>query len=101
MIKKVLFSVLAGAFASAVCAGSANYKVLDDDKDGLINPEEADAMPALVENWTEFDVNEDGKIDAVEFSRFESLRAMDEATEQMGKEFGGYSEKEKGYMREQ
>ncbi len=83
MSKKVLLAVLVCTVSSAVFAGSATYKALDEDKNGLVTPDEAEAMPTLTEQWTEIDVNEDGKIDAVEFSRFESLSAPSEAAGEM------------------
>lgn len=98
MSKKVLLSILACTFAGTVFAGSATHKALDEDKDGFIQPEEAEAMPTLVEQWTEVDVNEDGRIDAVEFSRFESLSSPPGApTGEMGKGAGGHMEGGKKY----
>ena len=56
MSKKVLLAVLACTVSSAVYAGSAAYKALDEDKDGLVTFDEAVAMPTLTEQWTEVDV---------------------------------------------
>ena len=96
MKKIFLYSVLAYSFTSAVFAGSANYKLLDEDRDGWIQPEEAKAMPVLVDQWTEMDVNEDNRIDAVEFSRFESLSAPPGVpTDEMGIEAGSSTDGEK------
>jgi hypothetical protein len=106
MSKKVLLAVLVCSVSSAVYAGSATYKALDENKDGLISAEEAEAIPTLVEQWTDVDVNEDGKIDAVEFSRFESLSttghmqsAPDEAAENPEEESGGITESVKKFMK--
>ena len=100
MTNKVPPFILACTFASTVFAGTSNHKALDLDQDGYLNPEEAHAMPTLVEQWTEVDVNEDGRIDAVEFSRFESLSAPGVSTGEMDRATGEYSQEGKKYMRE-
>jgi EF hand len=106
MSKKFLLAVLVCGVSSAVYAGSATYKALDENKDGLVSHEEAEAIPTLADQWTEVDVNEDGKIDAVEFSRFESLTTTghmhstpDEAAESADEESGGITEKVKKFMK--
>jgi hypothetical protein len=106
MSKKVLLAVLVCSVSSAVYAGGATYKALDEDKDGLVSREEAEAIPTLVEQWTDVDVNEDGRIDAVEFSRFESLStsghmqsAPEEAAENPEDESGGITGTVKRFMK--
>jgi Ca2+-binding EF-hand superfamily protein len=73
MNKKVLLAAFVCSVSSTVFAGDATYRALDENKDGYVSPEEAEAIPTLAEQWEKVDVNEDGKIDAAEFSSFESL----------------------------
>jgi Ca2+-binding EF-hand superfamily protein len=59
-----------GMFGTAV-ADEDMFKQLDKDADGYISAEEAGAHQALTMGYINADTNEDGKIDAAEFSAFE------------------------------
>ena len=61
---------LIGMSGSAL-ADDVMFKQLDKDADGYISAEEAGAHQALTMGYINADSNEDGKIDAVEFSAFE------------------------------
>lgn len=63
-------TLLAGALLQPVSAGEAkgDFKALDADGDGMISAEEAQANEALTATWETIDVNQDGQIDAAEFS---------------------------------
>jgi hypothetical protein len=106
MNKKVLLAAFVCSVSSAVIAGSATYKALDENEDGFISSKEAEAIPTLVEKWSEVDVNDDGKIDAVEFARFESLSTSDttqsapgEASKNADEESGGITGAVKKFMK--
>jgi hypothetical protein len=62
----VLIGMTVGAFA-----GEDVFKHLDRDADGYISAEEAGVHQGLTMGYIGADTNEDGKIDAVEFSAFE------------------------------
>ena len=68
--KAALALTLIGVIGTAV-AGNDVFKQLDKDADGYISAEEAGAHQALTMGYINADTNEDGKIDAAEFSAFE------------------------------
>jgi hypothetical protein len=59
------------AVIGAVFAGEDVFKHLDRDADGYISAQEAGAHQGLTMGYIGADTNEDGKIDAAEFSAFE------------------------------
>lgn len=50
----------------------ASFSSLDQDGDGAITQEEAQGLPQLVENFTQVDRNQDGRVDEAEFAQFET-----------------------------
>jgi hypothetical protein len=76
MIKKTLIISISALFAGAVAmssyaAESGGFETMDTNADGMISAEEAAANGALTESWGAIDVNQDGQLDAAEFSAFE------------------------------
>ncbi|MGC1951507.1 MAG: EF-hand domain-containing protein [Gammaproteobacteria bacterium] len=49
----------------------AAFQTLDQDRDGTISQQEAQAHPQLYERWSEVDTDQDGQINRSEFSQFE------------------------------
>ncbi len=80
MRKLAIVSVIA-LFSGLAFAGTT-YQELDADKDGVISAEEAQADPELAGKFKELDKNQDNRLDAAEFARFE----MTPAPEQPGAE---------------
>ena len=56
------------------------FKQLDQDRNGQISEEEAQAESTLAESWSEFDHDVDGGLDAQEFSAFEQNTDVQEGT---------------------
>jgi Ca2+-binding EF-hand superfamily protein len=52
--------------------GSSGFSTLDTNQDGSISADEAAASPDLSKNWSAVDADENGAVDAAEFSAFES-----------------------------
>lgn len=48
------------------------FKELDKDRNGSVSRQEAQAESSLVAGWSQYDRNGDDRLDAQEFSRFES-----------------------------
>jgi hypothetical protein len=69
-IKAAVLLALIGIIGTAFAAEDV-FKHLDQDADGYISAEEAGAHQGLTMGYISADTNEDGKIDAVEFSAFE------------------------------
>jgi hypothetical protein len=59
------------AMIGAASAGEDVFKHLDQDADGYISADEAGVHQGLTMGYIGADTNEDGKIDAAEFSAFE------------------------------
>ena len=74
-------ALVAAGFLSTAIAGENQFNKLDADGDGYITAEEAAAHEGLQQSWTATDVNEDGKVDAAEFSAFEMQDAEQQAPE--------------------
>lgn len=70
MTKTVMLVALAGLIDGAVADGEG-FKHLDRDADGYISAEEAGVHQGLTMGYIAADTNQDGKIDASEFSAFE------------------------------
>ncbi len=89
-MKKSYLSMLLGLFASlmlstAVFAGEAtgaDFGTLDTNQDGSLSAEEAASNVELSANWSTIDKDENGVIDAAEFSAFEGMQAPAETSEQ-------------------
>ncbi|MES9944657.1 MAG: hypothetical protein B6D77_18970 [gamma proteobacterium symbiont of Ctena orbiculata] len=60
------------ALSTALVAGGA-FTTLDVNQDGSISAEEAAASPELSKNWSTIDADENGMVDAAEFSAFEGM----------------------------
>ena len=65
-------AVAAAGFISLAVAGDDAFSKLDSNADGAISSEEATASEALYKGWESADANQDGQVDAAEFSAFES-----------------------------
>jgi Ca2+-binding EF-hand superfamily protein len=71
----VIFSALVIA-AGSVYAGSQStesemFRNLDQDQNGAISQQEASKQQTLSQDWAKYDTNQDGQINASEFSAFE------------------------------
>jgi len=74
MLQKLSLTALALLISGvAIAAGSGLYKDLDVNGDGIIDQEEAAALPALKDSWDKLDVNTDGVLDEAEFSKLEKI----------------------------
>jgi Ca2+-binding EF-hand superfamily protein len=65
-----LFSGL--ALSTSIYAGG-DFATYDTNQDGSISAEEAAADPELSKNWSTIDADENGMVDAAEFSAFEGM----------------------------
>ena len=54
--------------ASGAAAAADAFTELDTDGNGLLSADEASKMPGLIDQWKSLDVNEDGNLDAKEFT---------------------------------
>lgn len=70
--------VSALALSTSIYAGGG-FAAYDTNQDGAISAEEAAADAELSKNWSTIDADENGMVDAAEFSAFES--AGSESTE--------------------
>ncbi|MDN5848090.1 MAG: hypothetical protein L0H63_00430 [Nitrococcus sp.] len=73
----MMIAMFSGVLAVAI-PGSAgamhtpSFNGMDQDKDGHISQQEAGAYSMLVEHFSRFDNDINGKLDQAEFSRFET-----------------------------
>ena len=74
-----LVAILGAIVLSSVAF--ADMKTLDADGSGTISQEEAQANPAVAEQFTVLDANGDGQVDEAEFAAFEAPAAEGEAAE--------------------
>lgn len=65
--------------SSGGAMAATDFDSLDSDKSGALSPEEASQMPGLMDRWRELDVNDDGRLDMVEFAVIEPGAAHPEA----------------------
>lgn len=66
--------VSAGEMGSSGTTGQlAGFKDLDQNGDGRVSQQEANAQPMLAERFKRLDNNSDGYLDHGEFSRFETM----------------------------
>ncbi|MBT2970286.1 MAG: hypothetical protein B6D72_14050 [gamma proteobacterium symbiont of Ctena orbiculata] len=70
-------ALAAAGFFTAAVAGDA-FSKLDTNADGAISSEEATASEALYRGWESADANQDGQVDAAEFSAFEASMSAPE-----------------------
>ncbi|MCU7802051.1 MAG: EF-hand domain-containing protein [Candidatus Thiodiazotropha sp. (ex Lucinoma annulata)] len=70
-MKQALVALVAGGFFTVACAGEDQFTKLDANADGYISAEESVVSEQLYQAWSATDANDDGKIDAAEFSAFE------------------------------
>lgn len=70
---KLAIAAIVAAFSTVAVAGDEEFEWsnLDTDKDGKLSAQESEAYPALIERFSEVDVNADGQVDEVEFAQFE------------------------------
>ncbi len=76
-MRKIMIAGLSAIFSGVLMAGSA-LGDLDADKDGVISAEEAQAKPELAKDFQALDKNQDGRLDAAEFARFEMAPAAEQ-----------------------
>ncbi len=81
MKQKLLFAMLVTLASGAAFADDA-FKQADTDQNGAISKQEATSLPGLSEQWDTYDLNTDGELDEVEFSRFEQVMPKDEKSAQ-------------------
>jgi Ca2+-binding EF-hand superfamily protein len=72
-VTKTATALLAAGFITSAFAGEDAFIKLDVNADGYISALEASADKSLHENWNTTDANQDGQIDAGEFSAFEAM----------------------------
>jgi hypothetical protein len=72
IVKTATVLLAAGFFTAAVASEDAFIK-LDVNEDGYISAQEAVADEPLHQSWETTDANQDGQIDAAEFSAFEAM----------------------------
>jgi Ca2+-binding EF-hand superfamily protein len=65
-------AMAAAGFLTTAMAGEDAFSKLDSNADGSISSEEATASEALYKGWESADANQDGQVDAAEFSAFET-----------------------------
>ncbi|MGD8633959.1 MAG: hypothetical protein PVF85_10340 [Anaerolineales bacterium] len=78
-------ALVAGLFIFGAHADDVteSFDEIDSNGDGYISRDEAQAMPSLadVDHWAKYDKDDDGQIDAVEFSAFEAKHMEKETQE--------------------
>lgn len=74
---------LASSIEQQIGANLPSFNQLDTDNSGYLNRDEASAREGLVENWEDWDKDENGAINRAEFSKFEEedLEARAKAVE--------------------
>lgn len=70
-ITKTTMALLAAGFFTAAVADEDIFIKLDVNEDGYISAQEAAADESLYQHWETTDANQDGQVDAAEFSAFE------------------------------
>ena len=64
---------------------ASSFDMLDADSNGTISQSEATASPQLVEQWAEYDIDQNGALDMSEFAAFEQ-QLIDQPTESVPEE---------------
>lgn len=72
IIKMAALAVVTAGFITTAVAGEDAFTALDANADGIISSEEATANETLYKGWESADANQDGSVDAAEFSAFEA-----------------------------
>lgn len=74
-MNKWLLALVASAFfgGAAIAADAPKFETLDQDGNGTISAQEAEAAPNLADAWDKADSNQDGVVDRAEFSAFETM----------------------------
>jgi Ca2+-binding EF-hand superfamily protein len=84
-MKKRTLATMIGMFGglalSAAVYAEGGFDAYDTNQDGSISAEEAAMDAELSKNWSTIDADENGSVDAAEFSAFEGASAGGEATE--------------------
>jgi hypothetical protein len=65
-------ALAAAGFLTAAVAAEDAFSKLDSNADGAISAQEAIASDSLYKGWETADANQDGQVDAAEFSAFEA-----------------------------
>lgn len=63
------------AASPGITSGNGSFGKLDKNQDGSLTKREAGSDKTLAKQFDSLDVNRDGKLDAVEFARFETSGA--------------------------
>ncbi|MES9969287.1 MAG: hypothetical protein ABW092_04585 [Candidatus Thiodiazotropha sp.] len=77
-ILKSALALAAAGFLTTAIAGDDAFSKLDVNADGAISSEEATASEMLYKGWETADANQDGQVDAAEFSAFEATSSAPE-----------------------
>ncbi|PUB79210.1 MAG: hypothetical protein DBP03_00235 [gamma proteobacterium symbiont of Ctena orbiculata] len=76
-MKKRTLATMIGMFSglalSTTLVAGTDFATLDVNQDGSISAEEAAADPEVSKNWSSIDKDENGMVDAAEFSAFEGM----------------------------
>jgi hypothetical protein len=72
LVKQAVLVLITAGFMTAVVAGEEAFVALDSNSDGIISSEEATVNELLYKSWETADTNQDGSVDAAEFSAFEA-----------------------------
>ncbi|MBT2970285.1 MAG: hypothetical protein B6D72_14055 [gamma proteobacterium symbiont of Ctena orbiculata] len=70
-LKHLIAILTVAAVSGTATAGEDAFMKLDRNADGFISAEESIVDKMLYEGWASVDANNDGRIDAAEFSAFE------------------------------
>ncbi len=76
-LKQTALALAAAGFLTSAIAEDA-FTALDTNGDGSISSEEATANEMLYNGWETADSNQDGAVDAAEFSAFEAKSITEE-----------------------
>ncbi|MEW8505907.1 MAG: hypothetical protein AB2598_04335 [Candidatus Thiodiazotropha sp.] len=68
-----MMGMISGLALSTALVAGTDFATLDANQDGSISAEEAAADPELSKNWSSIDKDENGMVDAAEFSAFEGM----------------------------
>ncbi|MES9992046.1 MAG: hypothetical protein ABW098_08835 [Candidatus Thiodiazotropha sp.] len=68
-----MIGMISGLALSTALVAGTDFATLDANQDGSISAEEAAVDAELSKNWSSIDKDENGMVDAAEFSAFEGM----------------------------